>query len=503
MTATSRLLSDHGSGEWGISALRRVSVFRGFARGSALMLAVVGAHPAGAETLAQAVYAAYFGNPTILAQRAQLRALNERYVQARGAFGFSADASIAYQTQHAAVGNTVFDSLTGVPAVATQSFNASTQSETFTVVQPLYSGGRNHAALQGAMANIFVGYQNVRREEARILEQVIDAYVDVQRDQQIVGISEENLKLLLGQVDQTRAELAVKEATLTDRDQGFARLAAGQAQIVLARSHLQNSESTYRALVGHDPDQLAPPPSLPEIAATLDAIETVAEESSPLLLAAEYQERSSRAGILAAKAETRPTISLRGDVNQGPLLPYDSQLKNNNQTLQVVMSIPIFSSGQTSSRIREARDLNDSDADQLEDARRQVKLTVSQAWEQMHSNLQAQDLYDKQVEAQSGVYKGTKLEQRYALRSTLDILNAAQELNNARINRANAAHDAYAGRVALLGASGRLEPGLFGIVVPRDLLDPDLHLLDKRDTVLWVGLFNRIDAIGQENVVRP
>ena len=474
-----------------------------FARASALTLALCGACPAAAETLAQAVYAAYYNNPTILAQRAQLRALNERYVQARSAFGFTADASIAYQTQHAAVGNTVFDPLTNTPAVATQSFNASTQSETFTVVQPLYSGGRNHAALQQAMANIFVGYQNVRQQEARILEQVIDAYIDVQRDQQIVAISEENLKLLQGQVEQTRAELAVKEATLTDRDQGFARLASGQAQIVLARAHLQNSESSYRALVGHDPNQLAPPPPLPELAPTLEAFDTLAQQNSPALLAAEYQERSSRASILAAKAETRPNVSLRGDVNQGPLLPYDSQLKDNNQTLRVVMSIPLFSSGQTSARIREARDLNDSDANQLENARRQVRLAVSQAWEQMHANLAAQDLYDTQVQAQAGVYKGTRLEQRYALRSTLDILNAAQELNNARIARADAAHDAYAGHAALLGASGKLEPGLFGIVVPRDLLDPDIHLLDKRDTVLWVGLFNRLDAIGQENVVRP
>ena len=382
-----------------------------------------------------------------------------------------------------------------------QTFTATTQVSALSITQPIYTGGRSNALIQSALANIFVGYQNVRRAETRVLEQVVTAYADVQRDQQVVEISQENVKLLEGQVAETAAKLVVKEATLTDRDQGYARLAQAQAQLVTATARLASDAANYRALVGHDPGALAPAPPLPDLGRTVDDWRQLAEQSSPLLLSAEFQEKSSRAGILAAKAAGRPTVALRGDLNQGPLVSYDQQLRNNNQTLRVIVNVPFFSSGALGSQIREARAQNESDANQYESARRQVRLSVTQDWEQMHSSALAEDLYDKQVQSQTGVYKGTKLEEQYALRSTLDILNAAQELNNARIARASAAHDAYAGKASLLADAGRLDLTIFGLTLPPDALAPDIAALDRRDRIPWIGLVDKLDGIGVEKVV--
>lgn len=460
--------------------------------GTAFAALALAASPLSAETLADAVASAYDANPDILAQRAQLRVMNERYLQARAELGVNVTGSYTAQTQHALVDNSVVRGTT---------FNASTQVETLSVTQPIYTGGRSNALIQAALANIFVGYQNVRREETRILTQVVTAFVDVQRDQQIVEISQENVKLLEGQVAETAAKLVVKEATLTDRDQGYARLAQAQAQLVTASARLVSDSANYRALVGRAPGALEPAPALPDFGQTVDDWSQLAEQSSPLLLSAEFQEKSSRAGILAAKAAARPTVAVRGDLNQGPLVSYNNQLRNNNQTLRVIVNVPFFSSGSVSSSIREARAQNESDADQYESARRQVKLGVSQDWEQMHSSALAEDLYDKQVQSQTGVYKGTKLEEQYALRSTLDILNAAQELNNARIARATAAHDAYAGKASLLADAGRLDLTTFGLKLPPDALAPDIAALDRRDRIPWIGLIDKIDGIGEERVV--
>ncbi len=450
------------------------------------------AAPLQAETLADAVASAYDANPDILAQRAQLRVVNERYLQARAGLGVNVTGSYTAQTQHA---------LVDTSDVRGQTFTASTQVETLSVTQPIYTGGRSSAQIQSALANIFVGYQNVRREETRVLNQVVAAYVDVQRDQQIVEISQENVKLLEGQVAETAAKLIVREATLTDRDQGYARLAQAQAQLVTSSARLVSDAANYRALVGHDPGVLAPAPPLPDLGQTVADWSALAEQSSPLLLSAEFQEKSSRAGILAAKAEGRPTVALRGDLNQGPLVSYNQQLRNNNQTLRVIVNVPFFSSGAINSGIREARAQNESDANLFESARRQVRLSVAQDWEQMHSSALAEDLYDKQVQSQTGVYKGTKLEEQYALRSTLDILNAAQELNNARIARATAAHDAYAGKASLLADAGRLDLTTFGLTLPADALAPDIAALDRRDRIPWIGLVDRIDGVGQEKIV--
>lgn len=453
---------------------------------------LLGAAPAAqADTLAQAIATAYDTNPDILAQRELLRAINERYLQARAQLGFTLDATASVQSQRAVVDSN---------QTANNEVTAQTAAQSVTVIQPLYSGGRLHAALQTALANVFLNYQYVRRAQARVLTQVVTAYADVQRDQQIVAISNENVALLQGQIDQTRAKLAVKSATLTDRDQGFARFAAAQAQLVVATARLHSSEASYRAVVGEDPGKLDPVPALPDIAKSLDGFYAIADRSSPVLLSADFQERSSRAGILQAKAATRPSLALRGDVSQGPLLPYNGQLRNDNQTVRLVLSVPIYSSGANSSRIRESRARNRSDIDLVESARRQVRLSVSQAFEQMRGSQQALDLYDAQVTAQAGVYKGTKIEERFALRSALDILNAAQELNNARIARANAAHDSYVGEATLIAATGRLDPEIFGIKTSADPLAPDVARLNDRDRIPWMSAVDAFDGIGQSNV---
>jgi TolC family type I secretion outer membrane protein len=463
---------------------------RGIARAVASAIALTST-PAHADTLAQAIATAYDTNPDILAQRELLRAINERYLQARAQLGFTVDATASVQSQRAVVDSNLQTDNT---------VTAQTAAQSLSVIQPLYSGGRLHAALQAALANVFLNYQYVRRAQARVLTQVVTAYADVQRDQQIVAISTENVGLLQGQIDQTRAKLAVKAATLTDRDQGFARFAAAQAQLVVATARLRASESSYRAVVGQDPGKLEPVPALPDLAQTVDGFYALAEKSSPVLLSADFQERSSRAGILQAKAATRPSLALRGDVSRGPLLPYNGQLRNDNQTVRLVLNVPIYSSGANSARIRESRARNRSDIDLIESARRQVRLSVSQAYEQMRGSQQALDLYDQQVTAQAGVYKGTRIEERFALRSSLDILNAAQELNNARIARANAAHDSYVGEATLIAAAGKLSPATFGIETPMDPLAPDVQRLNDRDRIPWMMAVDALDAIGQSSV---
>jgi outer membrane protein TolC len=165
-----------------------------------------------------------------------------------------------------------------------------------------------------------------------------------------------------------------------------------------------------------------------------------------------------------------------------------------------VLNVPIYSSGANSARIRESRARNRSDIDLIESARRQVRLSVSQAYEQMRGSQQALDLYDQQVTAQAGVYKGTRIEERFALRSSLDILNAAQELNNARIARANAAHDSYVGEATLIAAAGKLSPATFGIETPMDPLAPDVQRLNDRDRIPWMMAVDALDAIGQSSV---
>ena len=131
-------------------------------------LALLGAAPASAETLADALALAYQTNPTLQQQRAQLRALDESVVQARAGYRPSADlgASTGVQNQGVNGSFATSDSL----------------GFTATVLQNLYTGGRVSAGVRAAEADILSGREQLRTVENDLFQTVIQAYLDVRRD---------------------------------------------------------------------------------------------------------------------------------------------------------------------------------------------------------------------------------------------------------------------------------------------------------------------------------
>src|SRR5580704_12111129 len=134
---------------------------------------------ASAETLADAVSLAYATNPTLQAERAQLRATDEEYVQAEAGLRptIGANGSYSYQNQQVTE--------TGSPNFKT---SGPGESAGVQLTQPLYTGGLVSAKIDAAHADILAERENLRRTEIAVLQSVIGAYVDVRRDQEQLKI---------------------------------------------------------------------------------------------------------------------------------------------------------------------------------------------------------------------------------------------------------------------------------------------------------------------------
>src|SRR5690606_34314229 len=133
---------------------------RRFALGSAAVLALtiaIGAGSASAETLQDAIALAYQTNPTLLAQRAQQRALDETYVQARVGLRPSLDisASTNYDRVFADTSPPAGDSSSGSVGIS--------------LSQTLYSGGRIAHGINAAEAGVLQGRENLRNVEQQVL----------------------------------------------------------------------------------------------------------------------------------------------------------------------------------------------------------------------------------------------------------------------------------------------------------------------------------------------
>ncbi len=411
------------------------------------------AAPASAETLADAIALAYQTNPTLQGQRADQRALDESIVQARTGLRPQVDASASAS---ASDGQDDGDAGRG-------------SSAGISVSQPIYTGGRVSSQIGAAEADILTGREALRTVEANIIQGVITAYVDVRRDQERLRISQENVAVLQRQLDEARARFEVGEITRTDVAQAEARLAASRASLASAQAQLAISRAAYAAIVGQNPGDLEAEPSLETFLppAVEDAFDS-AEQSNAQILGAEYAERASASRVAVARSSRLPTVTATGSVGfsgstaQTSFIPptgaggaFDDYQRS--VTGRVSVTVPLFTGGLISSQVRAAEERNNSDRQAIEETRRAVLRTVSQAWNSLigaRANLVANE---EQVRAARIAFEGVRQEAQVGLRTTLDVLNAEQELRNAELSLVSARHDEYVAAAVLLSAMGKLE----------------------------------------------
>jgi outer membrane protein len=427
------------------------------------------AAPVNAETLADAIALAYDSNPNLQAQRAAQRALDETYVQARSGFrpqlSFQAVAiADEFRTPGAARRQGVDTNGDGVPdlflpAVGSGIHRTNSGQLGLNFSQPIWTGGRTAAAVSAAEADILSGRETLRRVEAQVMLSVIQAFVDVRRDQDSLRIRQENVGVLQKQLEEAKARFDVGEITRTDVAQSQARLAASQAQLSTAVAQLAISRANYAAVVGQNPGDLQPEPSLAYLLPNNpDDAFSVAEKFSPLLRAQMFAEQASRARVAAARAERMPNVSLRATYGFGGVLaPFDSGLYSRELTGQAVVTVPLFTGGLTSSRIRQEVERNNTDRINIETQRRSVLQTVTQAWNQLIAARANIDSTDEAVRAAQIAAEGTREEQRVGLRTTIDTLNAEEELRNDELIATAAKRDEYMAAATVLSAMGRLE----------------------------------------------
>ncbi|HEX8568366.1 MAG TPA: TolC family outer membrane protein, partial [Caulobacteraceae bacterium] len=328
----------------------------GPAMAGASALALLGASfPAGAETLADALALAYQTNPTLQQQRAQLRALDETVVQARSGYRPSADLGASANVRNRGVNGEFGDNpFSGAGTTDSLGFTAN-------VLQNLYTGGRITSGVRAAEADILSGREQLRSVENDLFQSVIQAYVDVRRDEEALTIRQNNVAVLRRQLEETRARFEVGEITRTDVAQAEARLAAAEALLSQAQAQLATSRASYTAVVGQAPGTLAPEPVLASIPPSIQQAFDVAEGNNPLLRSAAYAEQAAAARVAAARAETRPSVQLRGNAGYGrELTSTDLGQYTTDLGATVGLSYPLFTGGLTTSRIRQARERNNA-----------------------------------------------------------------------------------------------------------------------------------------------
>ena len=109
---------------------------------------------------------------------------------------------------------------------------------------------------------------------------------------------------------------------------------------------------------------------------------------------------------------------------------------------------------------------------------------VTQFWSQLLAARANITSSEGQIRAARIAAEGTRQEQQVGLRTTIDVLNAEQELRQAELNQVNARRDEYVAASNVLAIMGRLEGKNLVPSVPQ--YDAARHFRKLRITWGWV-----------------
>ena len=440
-----------------------------------------------AETLQAALAYAYQNNPQLNAQRAMVRATDENVPQALS--GYRPKISLNGTAGIQSLSTTTKDVGTTIPPNAPATyFTQSGQNAPFgggaTVTQTLYNGFLTANKTRQAESQVLAARENLRAMEQTVLLNAATAYMNLLRDEAILELQKRNVEVLGNQLDQTKTRLNAGNVTATDVYQAESRLAAGRIQLFAAQANYDTSRAVYRQAIGLEPSKLtAASPVDRFVPKTLSGAVAVGVAESPTVIAAQYNVDVAMQQVKVAESGLAPTVSVQGNVQQN----YGSALATIQSFSASVLgqvSVPIYQGGSEYSLIRQAKETVGQQRLNLDFTRDQARVGVLQWWAQTEAAKRSLDTATAQVKVTEEALNGVSEEARLGQRTTLDVLNAQQELVGARANLISAQRDRVVNSYNLLAAVGRLSPQVLGIKIAP--YDTQVHYQQVRDA--WFGV---------------
>ncbi|BBK30872.1 type I secretion protein TolC [Allostella humosa] len=445
-----------------------------------LAVLVAGVLPAAgvAQTLEEVMVSTYNTNPQLLAERARLRSFDEQVPQSMAGWRPTVQASASYGFSH---------ERTEVPTLKrTERLNPF--SSTLQVSQPLYRGGRTVANTERAVFQIQSQRAQVFVIEQQVLLGSVQAYMNLYRGLAVVQLNANNIEVLKRQLEAAQDRFRVGEVTRTDVAQAESRLARAVADKRQADGNVEVARATFERVSGLVPIDITFPKRVPKTPPTREEAKRMAEQNNPQIVAARFSELGARANVRSITGELLPTVSLDATGT------YNDESQNANTkirqgTIAARVSVPLYEGGSTYARVREAKQTAGQRRIEIETNRRSVVELASSRWDTLQSARAQIEALRENIRAAQIALDGVQQEAAVGSRTVLDILDAEQELFNARVNLVSSQRDELVGVYDLTSATGRLTARLLGL--PVEIYDMDAYYESVKDK--WIGLGDPLD----------
>jgi outer membrane protein len=334
--------------------------------------------------------------------------------------------------------------------------------------QTIFDNFQTEAQIESARAGAEAAEYQIRNTEQNVLLSVVQAYMDVLTDRQLVALRRQNVDFFSAQLQSATDRLEVGEGTRIDVAQAQARRAQADATYRASLSSLEISEASFYRYVGAEPGNLSPTHNYTSLVPnTLQAAISLAEADHPAILLSKAAIRSAQANSDGAQAAGGPTATVSGSVGTSYVNGGQGAqgLQGISGRLGFQVTVPIYAGGAIGANVRKANiEQIRSEVDAMS-AYDQIREAVISAWAGIQSADAQISAATAAVSAGEEVVNGVIQERDLGTRTTLDVLNAQAELTTAREGLINASSNKVIATFSLLASMGRLTAPELGLAV--------------------------------------
>ena len=428
-----------------------------------------------AQTIEDTLMIAYRNNPTLLGQRAKLRATDEGVPQALSDWRPSVE--ITGSAGLEGINNSIATGALG------RGQHREPRSLGMNLTQSLYRGGRTLAATREAENTVHAERARLSETEQDVLLDAATAFMDVFRDEAVLKLNINNEQVLKRQFEATRDRFEVGEITRTDVHQAEARLTGAAADRIESEGNLEASRATYQNIVGMSaPRGLKAPAwayALPDDKATANRTAAV---DNPVVISADFDRKALEDNVDEVRGELLPALSVSTEVTRA----FESSSQTgrlDTARLTLNLTVPLYQQGEVFSRLREAKQDVAEQVQIVDKARRDAIEEATRAWESLVTARARVKSFKAQIKANVVALEGVEREAQVGSRTVLDVLDAEQELLDSRVAHVRAQRDELVAVFELKEGIGQLTAREMRL--PVEYFDPTGHYRGVRNK--WFG----------------
>lgn len=352
--------------------------------------------------------------------------------------------------------------------------------------QPVYLGGRARAAIKGAK---FQRESERFRSESQILNAqltAIQAYITLAEAQEVLSVRQQDLTALEQRRDDATRRFELGGGTRSDIVQAEARIARGQAEIVAATRNISEAQASLYEASGIMQSEKLSLPAVPGVKPSLVASLEKAGQVNPDIKASNALIDVSKQNIKTAQGDRSPELRLLGDLNVQRDTAFNG-FERDEGSLRLRMTVPIFAGGGLAARERAS--IISSHRAEYDRNRvvNRVRENVTSAWSRLQASERLVLINEDLVGVAEKAAIAVRKEAEAGFRPNLDILDAQQELLDARLALTAAKYNNVLSAYFLAGAIGELDNSKYEncqALLPDFNRQPRYKIIEKIDTII-------------------